>query len=108
MFKLNKFGFPIFELPNPKEVAKSMVGVSQVNVMKTMIDAFSTFTPGHKMVEDKNLEIGDVVDYLDADGAFVCKAEILRVSKDTAQVKLIYMEKPLRVRREDLLKLVPV
>lgn len=59
-------------------------------------------------VEDKNLEKGDYIDFLDAEGCFFCKATVCGVREETALVQLDALpEKTIVVRRSDLLKLVP-
>lgn len=114
MFKLNEFGFPIFEPFDPK-IAEQVTKTSQ-EIMKQMSENqdFSwffkqignPFVPEY--VEDKNLEKGDYVDFLDAEGCFFCKATICGVREETALVQLESMpEKTIVVRRSDLLKRVP-
>jgi len=114
MFKLNEFGFPIFQPYDPK-VAEEVTKTGQ-EIMKKMSEGqdFSWFfkqigNPFEpQYVEDKNLEKGDYVDFLDADGHFFCKATIVGVREKNALVQLDSLpEKTIVVRREDLLKLVP-
>ena len=54
-----------------------------------------------------SLEKGDVVDFLDAEGCYFCKATVVGVRDDNALVELEMMpQKTIIVRRSDLLKLV--
>ena len=138
MFKLNEFGFPEFKALDPKIMAEELCKVQPMDtsllkpffdpelakkvtesgqeIMKQMSENqdFSWFfkqigNPFEpQYVEDKNLEKGDYVDFLDAEGCFFCKATICGVREDTALVQLDSMpEKTIVVRRSDLLKLVP-
>lgn len=112
MFKLNEFGFPIFQVYDPK-VAEEVTKTGQEIVKKmTENQDFSWFFKQISLkpqyVEDKNLEKGDYVDFLDAEGCFFCKATVCGVREDNALVQLdILPEKTIVVRRSDLLKLVP-
>ena len=114
MFKLNEFGFPIFQSYDPK-VIEDVTKTGQ-EIMKKMTESQDLSWFFNKIlyplepqyVEDKNLEKGDYVDFLDAEGCFFCKATVCGVREDNALVQLdILPEKTIVVRRSDLLKLVP-
>ena len=112
MFKLNEFGFPIFQPYDPK-VAEEVTKTGQ-EIMKKMTENqdfswfFKQISLEPQYVEDKNLEKGDYIDFLDADGCFFCKATVVGVREDNALVQLDALrEKTIVVRRSDLLKLVP-
>lgn len=107
MFKLNQFGFPTFDPAalDPKKIAADLVSV-QPMAAGVLSSLLSALTPP-EYVEDKNLNPGDLVDFLDADGCFVCKATVARTTEHTALVKLELMpDRDIVVRRDDLLKLV--
>lgn len=56
--------------------------------------------------QNKSIQTGDVVDWLDADGCFVCKAKVLGTSGKNALVELdIFTKHPIAVRQKDLLKI---
>lgn len=109
MFKLNENGFPIFEMFDPKKAEE---------VTKTAQQIMSSYDPSwfFKMtgnpfepeyVEDKNLEKGDYVNFLDADGEFFCKATIIGLRENNVLVQLEEIPgKTIVVRREDLQKMV--
>ena len=114
MFKLNEFGFPVFQFHDPK-LAEEVTKTGQ-EILKQMSEnqdwswffkaTGNPFEPQY--IEDKNLEKGDYVDFLDAEGCFFSKATICGVREDTALVQLdILPGKTTVVRKSDLLKLVP-
>lgn len=106
------FNFPKFTPYDPK-VAEEVTKTGQ-EVLKNMMDPSwffkmtgNPFEPEY--VEDKNLEKGDYVDFLDAEGEFFCKATICGVREETALVQLEELPtKTIVVRREDLCKMVKV
>ena len=115
MIKMNKFGFPVFEIPpslDPAKLTKDIMsvqpGLAGDMFAKLFVNPFTKID----MVEDRNLETDDYVDFLSADGAFFCKATVIRevigVKEDLVLVKLDTMpEKAISVRRTDIKKLVP-
>ena len=58
-------------------------------------------------IQSHNIAKGDVVDFVDAGGHYVCQAEVLGVREDVAHVKLVGHTIIMEVRRSDLLKLIP-
>ena len=119
MFKLNQFGFPVFEIPEslkeklkPENMAKEILSVQPMDKImdpglfkKMFIDP--VFNREDEYEQDFNLEKGDVVDFLDAEGCYFCKATVVGVRDDNALVELEMMpQKTIVVRRSDLLKLV--
>ena len=109
MFKLNKMGFPIFEIPEtfkPENMAKNLVSVQPMDpaLFKNLMNAFLPVKDEYE--QDFNLVKGDIVDFLDAEGCYFCKATIINVRDDTARVELELLQKAIVVRRSDLLKLV--
>ena len=119
MFKLNQFGFPVFEIPEslkeklkPENMAKEILSVQPMDKImdpglfkKMFIDP--VFNREDEYEQDFNLEKGDVVDFLDAEGCYFCKATVVGVRDDNALVELEMMpQKTIIVRRSDLLKLV--
>ena len=119
MFKLNQFGFPVFEIPEslkeklkPENIAKEILSVQPMDKImdpelfkKMFIDP--VFNREDEYEQDFNLEKGDVVDFLDAEGCYFCKATVVGVRDDNALVELEMMpQKTIIVRRSDLLKLV--
>ena len=108
---MNKLGYPFIPFFDPK-VAEEITKTGQT-ILKNMCEThdispfLKLFSFESEYVEDKNLEKGDFVDFLDAEGCFFSKATICGVREDTALVQLeIFPEKTLVVRRSDLLKLV--
>ena len=56
--------------------------------------------------KSKDLKVGDIVDWLDADGCFVCKAKVLGTSGKNALIELaVFAKHPIAVRQKDLLKI---
>ena len=119
MFKLNQFGFPVFEIPEsmkeklkPENMAKEILSVQPLDSImdptlfkKMFIDP--VFNREDEYEQDFNLEKGDVVDFLDAEGCYFCKATVAAARDDNALVELEMMpQKTIIVRRSDLLKLV--
>lgn len=119
MFKLNQFGFPVFEIPEamkeklkPENMAKELLSVQPLDSImdpdlfkKMFIDP--VFKREDEYEQDFNLEKGDVVDFLDAEGCFFCKATVVGLRGDNALVQLESLhEKTIVVRQTDLLKLV--
>ena len=98
------------EMLDPAEVAKAICSVQpmQTNLLKQVLDAY---LPNKiEMVQDFNIEVGDVVDFLDSLGHFVSKAEVLKSDNDIEGHAKVRIEKfgiELTVRKSDLLKLVP-
>ena len=109
MFKLNQFGFPVFEIPEslkPENMAKEILSVQPMDPM-LFLNLLSALTNKEEYEQDFNLEKGDVVDFLDAEGCYFCKATVVGVRDDNALVELEMMpQKTIIVRRSDLLKLV--
>ncbi len=110
MIKINKFGFPVVEMPDPAEMAKAICSVQpmQTQLFKQLLDSL---TPNRvEMVQDFEIKVGDVVDFLDPLGCFVSKAEVLKSDGEIdgcAKVRIAKFDIELTVRKSDLLKLVP-
>ncbi len=63
--------------------------------------------PDVEYIQSHNIEKGDIVDFVDAGGHYVCQAEVLGVRENIAHVKMPTLNVIMEVRKSDLLKLIP-
>ena len=120
MFRFKPSDFPIFQIPDslkeklkPENLAKEILSIQPMGpfmspaLFKNMFLDPVFNREEEQFEQDFNLEKGDVVDFLDADGCYFCKAVVIGTNGDNALVELELMtQKTIVVRKSDLLKLV--